>query len=82
MLNLLSITLAGRPFTQAGAPVRLPTPRDGALDTPQDDSAIELALEVLGTFNFKGIFQVQPTHNRSGISSGINGGGGAGEPHG
>ncbi|KAI5480415.1 FKBP12-rapamycin complex-associated protein [Pseudohyphozyma bogoriensis] len=61
MINLLSMNLAGRPFTQAGAPQKLSLPRDGPLHVPEvrDDATIELALEVFGTFNFKGIFQAQ-----------------------
>ncbi|KAK4703758.1 serine/threonine-protein kinase mTOR, partial [Phenoliferia sp. Uapishka_3] len=63
MLNLLSVTLSGEPFTQAGAPTKAVLPKDGPIHLPetQSDQTTELALEVLGTFNFKGIFQVGRT---------------------
>jgi FKBP12-rapamycin complex-associated protein len=59
MLNLLSMILAGRPFKQAGAPLASSlTERSQILDVPRDEATIQLALEVLGTFNFKGLFQM------------------------
>lgn len=65
MLNLLSNILAGEPFVQAGAPHRNAIRHETAQAVEHQDPAnIELALEILGTFNFKGIFQV----NRSSSS--------------
>ncbi|KAL8292423.1 hypothetical protein RQP46_001035 [Phenoliferia psychrophenolica] len=61
MLNLLSINLSGEPFTQTGAPTKHVLPKDGPTPAAQSDQTIQLALEVLGTFNFKGIFQVGRT---------------------
>ncbi|KAM0752153.1 FAT-domain-containing protein [Meredithblackwellia eburnea MCA 4105] len=58
MLNLISIILSGEPFVQAGSPAKHPQ-RDGSnhLTEHRNETTIQLALEVLGTFNFKGIFQ-------------------------
>lgn len=67
MLDLLSVILSGEPFTQAGAPTKHLLPRDPVPEA-QDDATIQLALEVLRTFNFKGIFQVG-TSPRSGVFS-------------
>ncbi|GJN89148.1 hypothetical protein Rhopal_002122-T1 [Rhodotorula paludigena] len=60
VLNLVSIILAGEPFVQAGAPRRYQR-RDRRVHLPEerDETQIILALEVLGTFNFKGVFQIQ-----------------------
>jgi FKBP12-rapamycin complex-associated protein len=59
VLNLLSTILAGEPFTQAGAPHKAVRHDASAHPTEhQDPATIELALEILGSFNFKGIFQL------------------------
>lgn len=60
LLNLLAIILSGDPFTQAGAPTKIVSNRDGLNPYPEaDDATIELALEVLGTFSFKGIYSLK-----------------------
>ncbi|POY71739.1 putative Non-specific serine/threonine protein kinase [Rhodotorula taiwanensis] len=59
VLNLVSQILAGESFRQAGAPRRYQrrevshTPHE-----PRDENQVILALEVLGSFNFKGVFQI------------------------
>lgn len=59
ILNLVSQILAGESFQQAGAPRkyqrREPTHPSAEV---RDENQIVLALEVLGSFNFKGVFQV------------------------
>ena len=63
VLNLVSKILAGEPFVQAGAPRRQQR-LERALQLPaeqRDEAQIMLALEVLGTFNFKGVFQIHRT---------------------
>ncbi|BGP55274.1 hypothetical protein JCM8202_000651 [Rhodotorula sphaerocarpa] len=59
VLNLVSQILARESFQQAGAPRRYQR-RDvtNAPQEPRDENQIILALEVLGTFNFKGVFQI------------------------
>ncbi|GAA5903699.1 hypothetical protein JCM6882_003390 [Rhodosporidiobolus microsporus] len=61
VLNLVSQILAGEPFIQAGAPRRHRLHHSHPLPSPdqRDENQIILALEVLGSFNFKGVFQVQ-----------------------
>lgn len=66
ILNLVSQILAGEPFVQAGAPRRLQRVDRAVQQTQQqpeqrDETQIMLALEVLGTFNFKGVFQIHRT---------------------
>ncbi|GAA5970883.1 hypothetical protein JCM11641_004492 [Rhodosporidiobolus odoratus] len=65
VLNLISKTLAGEPFLQAGAPSRYQRRRPPFVPPPdqRDENQIILALEVLGAFNFKGVFQVHRTPN-------------------
>ncbi|BGP15830.1 hypothetical protein JCM10213_005686 [Rhodosporidiobolus nylandii] len=60
VLNLVSQILAGESFVQAGAPPRYHRHHRAALPPPEqrDENQIILALEVLGSFNFKGVFQV------------------------
>ncbi|KPV75332.1 uncharacterized protein RHOBADRAFT_53323, partial [Rhodotorula graminis WP1] len=63
ILNLVSQILAGEPFVQAGAPRRQQR-LERALQLPaeqRDEAQIMLALEVLGTFNFRGVFQIHRT---------------------
>ncbi|BGP07821.1 phosphatidylinositol kinase-related protein kinase tor1 [Rhodotorula toruloides] len=59
VLNLVSQILANEPFIQAGAPRRFHR-HDYPMPTPEhrDENQVILALEVLGSFNFKGVFQV------------------------
>lgn len=58
VLNLLSNTLAGEPFTPAGAPHKIARAEHGPLPEHRDPHSVELALEILATFNFRGVFQV------------------------
>lgn len=58
VLNLISQILAGEPFVQAGAPHRYHRSHHAPLPEQQDQVQVILALEVLGSFNFKGIFQI------------------------
>lgn len=58
VLNLISQILAGEPFVQAGAPHRYHRSHHAPLPEQQDQIQVILALEVLGSFNFKGIFQI------------------------
>lgn len=55
---MLSVILAGEPFVQAGAPHKASRNHDTHAPEHRDPATIELALEILGSFNFKGIFQV------------------------
>ncbi|KAM0787611.1 hypothetical protein ACM66B_003678 [Microbotryomycetes sp. NB124-2] len=58
VLNLLSMTLAGEPFSPAGAPHRPRKVDHSPADVHRDPHSIVLALEILGSFNFKGVSQV------------------------
>ncbi|SCZ93158.1 BZ3500_MvSof-1268-A1-R1_Chr6-2g08497 [Microbotryum saponariae] len=77
ILNLISMTLADEPFVQAGAPHKGSKHPDLTVNGvnghahhhhPENQSPerIMLALEVLGTFNFKGVFQ-PPKHLTPGM---------------
>lgn len=70
LLNLLSVVLSGKPFTQLGGPdyrhalaniTRLPQDETGRLDT---DFELALALQTLGGFDFSGMLLLEePTYN-------------------
>lgn len=64
MLDLISIILSGQPFTPAGAPSKAITNGNGqGRPSSSDDATVELALEILGTFNFKGIYTLKSGPN-------------------
>ncbi|GAA5848144.1 hypothetical protein JCM3766R1_000463 [Sporobolomyces carnicolor] len=69
VLNLISQILAGEPFVQAGAPRRYQRAHHVPLPEHRDQGQVILALEVLGSFNFKGIFQVNRAATPADISS-------------